>query len=106
MIDGSGSGKTNVLLNLTKHQRPDTDKTYLYVKDPFESKHQLLLNRRGKVGIKKLKNPKVFIDFSQTTDDVYEDSEYCNLAKRTKVLKVFHDVIADMGSYKKLCPCN
>ena len=29
MIDGSGSGKTNVLLNLTKYQRPDTDKTYL-----------------------------------------------------------------------------
>ena len=49
---------------------------------------------------------KVFIDFSQTTDDVYEDSEDCNLANRTKVLKVFHDVIADMGSYKKLCPCN
>ena len=23
---GSGSGKTNVLLNLTKHQRPDIDK--------------------------------------------------------------------------------
>ena len=34
-IGGSGSGKTNVLLNLRKNQWPDTDKIYLYVKDPF-----------------------------------------------------------------------
>ena len=33
IIDGSGSGKTNVLLNLIKHQQPDIDKIYLYVKD-------------------------------------------------------------------------
>ena len=26
IIDGLGSGKTNVLFNLIKHQRPDTDK--------------------------------------------------------------------------------
>ena len=25
-----------MLLNLIKHQRPDIDKKYLYVKDPFE----------------------------------------------------------------------
>ena len=29
IIGGSGSGKTNVLLNLTKHQRSDIDKIYL-----------------------------------------------------------------------------
>ena len=40
IIDGSGSGKTNVLLNLIKNQRPDIDKIFLYVKDPFESKYQ------------------------------------------------------------------
>ena len=28
IIGGSGSGKTNVLLNLIKHQRPDIDKMY------------------------------------------------------------------------------
>ena len=33
---GSGSGKTNMLLNLIKHQRPDIYKIYSYVKDPFE----------------------------------------------------------------------
>ena len=37
IISASGSGKTNLLLNLIKHQRPDFDKIHLYVKDPFES---------------------------------------------------------------------
>ena len=36
IIGGSGSGKINVLPNLIKDQRPDVDKIYLYVKDPFE----------------------------------------------------------------------
>ena len=34
---------------LIKHQRPDIDKIYLYAKDPFESKYQLLINRREKI---------------------------------------------------------
>ena len=58
IIGGSGSGKTYVLLNLIKHQRTDIDKTYLYVKNPFESKHQLLINRREEVGTENFKNPK------------------------------------------------
>ena len=62
-------------MNLIKHQQPDIDKTYSYVKDPFESKYQLLINRREKVGIENLKNPKAFIDYSQTIDDVYENLE-------------------------------
>ena len=49
---GSGSGKTNVLLNLIKHQRPDIDKIYLYIKDPLKSKYQLLVNRRKKEELK------------------------------------------------------
>ena len=48
IIGGSGSGKTNVLLNLIKHQRPDIDKICLYVNDLFESKHQLLVNETEK----------------------------------------------------------
>ena len=71
IIGGSGSGKTNVLLNLIKHQRPDIDKFYLCEKDPFKLKYQLLINGREKVGIEHLKNKKAFIDYSQTIDDVY-----------------------------------
>ena len=44
-----------------KHQRPDVDKSYLYTKDPFEIRYQLLFNCSEKVGIKKLKNLKTFI---------------------------------------------
>ena len=56
IIGVSGSGKTYVLLNLIKNQQSDIDKIYWYVKDPFESKHQLLINVREDVGVKKLKN--------------------------------------------------
>ena len=75
-------------MNLIKHQRPDIDKNYLYVKDPFESKYQLLINGKEKVGIENLKSPKAFIDYSQTIDDVYE--------KKRRILIVFDDMIADM----------
>ena len=63
IIGGSGSGNTNLLLSLIKHQRLDVEKIYLYVKDPFESKYQLLINEREKVETKKFKNSKVFIVF-------------------------------------------
>ena len=38
IIGGSGSRKTNVLVNLIKNQWPDIEKIDLYVKDLFESK--------------------------------------------------------------------
>ena len=44
IIGGSGSGKTNVILNLIKHQLLAIDKIYLYVKDPFTSNSQFLIN--------------------------------------------------------------
>ena len=75
IIGGSGSDKTNAILNLIRNQWLDIDKIHLYVKDPFESKYQLLINKREKVGIKKFKNPKAFINYSQTIDDVYENLE-------------------------------
>ena len=39
IIGGSGSEKTNLLLNLIENQ-PDIDKEYLYSKDPYEAKYQ------------------------------------------------------------------
>ena len=89
-----------MLLNLTKHQRRDIDKIYLYVKDPLESKYSLLINGREKLGIEISKNPKAFIDYSQTIDDVYENLEDYNPTKKRKVLKMFNYMIADMESDK------
>ena len=54
-----------MLLKLIKHQWPDINKIYLYVENPFESKYQLLINGRKKVGIKKLKNPEALIIHKQ-----------------------------------------
>ena len=42
MVGGSGSGKTNELLNLINYQ-PDIDKIYLYAKDLFEEKYKFLI---------------------------------------------------------------
>ena len=87
-----------------KHQQSDIDKIYLYLKHPLKSKYQLLINGREKIGIKNLKNPKAFIDYSQTIDDVYENLESYYPAEEKRVLIAFDDMIADMESNKKLCP--
>ena len=63
VIGGSGSGKTNVLLNVIKPRQPDTDKICLNIKDPLESKYLLLIKGREKVGIEIIKNPKTFTDY-------------------------------------------
>ena len=51
IIGGSGSGKTNALLNLINNQ-PDIDKIYLYAKDPYEVKYQFSMNKRENTGLK------------------------------------------------------
>ena len=88
-------------MNLITHQRPDIDDIYLYIKDLLESKYQLLINKREKVGIANLK--KASIDFSQTIDDVYKNLQDYN-PKERRVLTVFDDMIVDMKSNEKLSP--
>ena len=56
IIGGSGSGRTNALLNLINNQ-PDIDKIYLYAKDPYEHKYQFLVNKRESVGLKHFNDP-------------------------------------------------
>ena len=98
IIDGSGSGKTNVLLNLIKHHGPDVDKVYLYFKDPFESKYHI--NSLSIEQKKQVLNPSAFIVYSQTIDDAYENLE--EATRKRKVLIVFDDVIVDMETNKTL----
>ena len=52
-IGGSGSGKTNALLNLTNNQL-NIDKIYLDAKDPYEAKYQYLIKKREKSRFKAL----------------------------------------------------
>ena len=53
IVGGSGSGKTNALLNLINNE-PDIDKIYLYAKDPYEAKCQYLISKCEKVDLKSL----------------------------------------------------
>ena len=50
-IGGSGSGKTNALLNLINNQ-PDIEKIYLYGKDSYEARYQFLINKRESAELK------------------------------------------------------
>ena len=103
LIGGSGSGKTNLLLNLIENQ-PDIDKIYLYAKDPYESKYQYLINKREGVGINHFNDPKAFIEYSNDMCDVYKNTDEYNIDKERKILTVFDNMIADILKNKKLNP--
>ena len=83
IIGGSGSGKTNALLNLINNQ-PDIDKIYLYAKDPYEAKYQFLINKRESTGLKHFNDPKAFIEYSNDMQDVYKDIDNIILIKNVK----------------------
>ena len=77
IIGGSGSGKTNALLNLINNQ-PDIDKIYLYAKDPYEDKYQFLIKKRESIGLKHFNDLKAFIKYSNDMHDVYKNIDDYN----------------------------
>ena len=101
IIGGSGSGKTNALLNLINNQ-PDIDKIYLYAKDRYEAKYQFSINKRESTRLKHFNDPKAFIRYSDDMQDVYKNIDRYNADKKRKILIVFDDMIADMINNKKL----
>ena len=101
IIGGSGTGKTNALLNLINNQQ-DIDKIYLYAKDPYEYKYQYLINKRERVGMNHLNDPKVFTEYSNDMHKVNKNIDTYNPDRENKILIVFDDMIADMINNKKL----
>ena len=91
IIGGSGSGKTNTLLNLIKEQdyHDVIDKIYLYAKDLSEPKYEYLIKKREDAGIKHVNNANTFILHSNTVDDVYEDIDNYNPKRDEKSLNCF-----------------
>ena len=81
IIGGSGSGKTNALLNLINNQ-PDIDKIHLYAKDPHEAKYQYLINKCEKLGLDHLGDHKAFMEYSNHMHDVYKNIEDYNPGKK------------------------
>ena len=99
IIGGSGSRKTNTLLNLINEQN-DINKIYLYARDLSEPKYKILIKKRKGAGITHLNDPNAFIKCSNTTDDVYEDVHDCNSGRKRKSLTVFDDMIPDIMTKK------
>ena len=62
IIGGSGSGKTNALLNLINEQNDDIDKIYLYAKDLSEPKYEYLIKKSENAETKHLNDPNAFIE--------------------------------------------
>ena len=100
IFGGSGSGKTNTLLNLIS-QKSDIDKVYFYAKDLSEPKYEFLIKKREDAGIKHLNDSNAFTECSNTMDDVYENIDDYNPNRQRKILIVFDDMIADIMSNKK-----
>ena len=76
----------------------------MHAKDPYETKYQYLINKRGKVGLTHYNDLKGLMEYSNDIQDVYKNIEYYNPRKNRKVLIVFDDMIADMINNKNLNP--
>ena len=80
IIGVSGSGKTNVLLNLIKGQ-DDIGKIYLYAKVLSEPKYEFLIKKRK---TNHFKDPNAFIECSYIMDDVYQNIDDYNPSRKRK----------------------
>ena len=91
------------MLNLIKEHDSDNliDQIYLYVKDLSEPKYQFLIKKSEDVGKKHLNDLKTFIDYSQYTDDVYNNIDCYNPNRKRKILLVFNDMVGDIMTNKK-----
>ena len=83
IIGGSGSEETNVLLNLS-FSHLDIDKIYLYAKDQYEPKYQLLTSQHKEIGLKHLEDLKTFSEYSTDMKDVYLIIDKYNPGKNAK----------------------
>ena len=99
IIGGSGSGKTNALLNLINEQ-DDIDKIYSYAKDLSEPKYECLIKKCENAGIKHLNYLNALIECSNTMDDVYKNINDYNPRRKIKILIIFDDMIADVKDKK------
>ena len=99
ILGGSGSGKTNALLNLINNQS-DIHKIYLYAKDLYEARHQFLINKRESIRLNHFSDSNAFIEYFNYMQDVYKYVEEYNIGQKPKILIVF-DMIPNMINNKK-----
>ena len=100
IIGGSGSGKTNALINLINEQN-DIDKIYLHAKDLSEPKYEYLIKKRKDIGRKHVNNSNSFIKCANSIDGVYENISNYNPNRKRNILIVYDDMIANIMTNKK-----
>ena len=59
------------------------------------------MKKREKAGLKNLKDPTAFIEYSNTMDDIYDDIEDYNKKRKRKVLIVLNHMISRVMTNKK-----
>ena len=71
--------------NLLNHQT-NIDKIYLYTKDPYEVKYQLLIFKHENVVLKNCNDPNAFTEYSSDMNDSYKNIDDYNPRKPVKYL--------------------
>ena len=61
IVGDSGSRKTDALLNLINNE-PDIDEIYVHAEDPYETKYNLLINKRESTSLKYLNDSNFLIE--------------------------------------------
>ena len=77
---------------------------FLYPKDPYKVKYQLLIDIGDSTGLTHFNNSNAFINYSNDTYDIHKNIEEDNTNEKRKILIDFDDRIADMVSNRKLKP--
>ena len=69
-------------------------------KDLNKSKYQFLIKKGEDAGKKHLNDPKIFIEYTNITDDVYNNINYYIPKRKRKLLVVFDDMIVAIMANK------
>ena len=73
----------------------------MYARYLSEPKYEYLIKNHQDAGIKHLNNPNLFINGSNTMDEVYENIHHYNPSRKRKILITFDYMIADIMNNKK-----
>ena len=65
----------------------DVDKNFLYAKDPYEAKYQLLINKRERTSLKYLNDSKALIEYPSDMDDIFENIDEYKPNKKRKLIE-------------------
>ena len=66
--------QTLYFISIISHQ-PHIDKIYLYGKDLYEAKYQVLVNKIKSTGLKHFRDSKAFIEHTNAVDDIFKSTE-------------------------------